>query len=83
MKNINGVSKAAQILNYLTYKPPYKSLVNFTRISLTNGKIIIGRFLPENQSADQMNQNHWVLIQGGSDARIDINGNDISSIKEN
>ena len=55
----------------------------FTRIILKTDLIFIGHFLMQHQQEKLMKENKWILIQGGSNARIDINGNDIKLIKEN
>ena len=72
--------------------PPYRAIApvvadfiahivnpnKFTRVLMKNGKTFIGHF-----SRELLKENHWILIQGGSNERIDINGNDIVSLKEN
>ena len=73
---------AIEIYEYIS-KNDHNSLGKFTRITLRSGKIFIGHFSAQYQNEELMNQNKWVLIQGGSNDIININGNDIKSIKEN
>ena len=83
-KRIKGFQiTALEILNYMSSNPVYLGVGKFTRILLNNGSSFIGEFLRLYQTEELMLQNKWVLIQGGSNALIHIDGDDIKSIKLN
>ena len=50
----------------------------FTRVIMNNGETFIGHF-----SNELFKANQWILIQGGSNERIEINGDNIRTLKEN
>jgi len=54
-----------------------------TRATMHSGLIWIGHFLPENQTELSMSKNKWIFIQGGSGRRLELNGLEIKSLKEN
>jgi small nuclear ribonucleoprotein (snRNP)-like protein len=74
---------ATEILNYMSSNPVYLGVGKFTRVVLNNGRTFIGEFLRQDQTEELMLKNIWVLIQGGSNMRIDIDGEDIKSIRMN
>jgi hypothetical protein len=67
----------------MSSNPVYFGGGKFTRVILNNGSSFIGEFLRQYQTEELILQNKWVLIQGGSNKRIGIDGADISSIRLN
>ena len=83
-KRIKGFQiTSREILNYMSGNPVYFGVGKFTRVILNNGSNFIGEFLRQYQTEELILENKWVLIQGGSDIRIGIDGADISSIRLN
>jgi hypothetical protein len=74
---------ATQILNYLSRTHIPDGLAKFIRITTRSGFIYIGHFRKEDQREELIKNNKWIFIQGGSDSYIEINGNDITSIRLN
>ena len=70
------------IKSFITNHNPEKE-GRLARVTMQNGLIWIGRLLPENQKDSLMMVNKWILIQGGSGKAIELNGNEIVSLKEN
>jgi hypothetical protein len=72
-----------QILNYLNQEHIAKSRDSkLTRVYFINGQMAITHFLKDNQRAELINENRWIIFTVDNvNTPIEVNGDDISDLK--